>query len=71
MIVTLMMFAKVATSGHLRIKAFWNKGSDVIKSVYDVTKFFFAWVKSYHRYDYMIKVWSYHFYETGIITWIL
>lgn len=69
MIVTLMMFAKVATSGHLRIKAFWNKGSDVISSVCDVTKN--SWLKSYHRYDYMIKVWSYHFYETGIITWIL
>ena len=33
----LMMSAKMATLGLLRIKLFWNKGYDVIIFVYDVT----------------------------------
>ena len=33
----LMMSAKMATLGLLRIKLFWNKGYDVIVFVYDVT----------------------------------
>ena len=32
-----MMSAKMATSGLLKIKVFWNKGYYVIYSVYDVT----------------------------------
>ena len=32
----LMMSAKLATLDLLKIKAFWNKGYDVIISVYDV-----------------------------------
>ena len=31
-----MMSAKLATLGLLKIKIFWNKGYDVITSVYDV-----------------------------------
>ena len=33
----LMMSAKLVTLGLLKIKAFWNKGFDVITSVHDVT----------------------------------
>ena len=32
-----MMSAKMATPGLLKITVFWNKGYDVIISVYDVT----------------------------------
>ena len=32
-----MMSVKLATLGFLKIKAFWNKGYDVITSVCDVT----------------------------------
>ena len=31
-----MMSAKTATLGLLKIKVFWNKGYDIILSVYDV-----------------------------------
>ena len=37
MVTILMMSAKMATSGLLKIKVFWNKGYYVIYSVYDVT----------------------------------
>ena len=37
MVTILMMSAKMATPGLLKIKAFWNKGYDVIISVHDVT----------------------------------
>ena len=33
----LMMSAKMATLGHLKIKVFWNKVYDVIISVHEVT----------------------------------
>ena len=33
----LMMSAKIATLGLLKIKVFWNKGYNVIISVYEVT----------------------------------
>ena len=36
MVAILMMCAKLATLGLLKIKAFWNKGYDVIISVHDV-----------------------------------
>ena len=34
---TLMMSAKMATQGLLEIKRVWNKGYDLIVSVYDIT----------------------------------
>ena len=37
-----MMSAKMATLGLLKIKISWNKGYDVITSVYDVTKKFIS-----------------------------
>ena len=37
MVTILMMSAKLATLGLLKIKVFWNKGYDVIIYVYDVT----------------------------------
>ena len=37
MVTILMMSAKMATLGLLKIKVFWNKGYDVITSVCDVT----------------------------------
>ena len=37
MVEFLMMSAKLATLGLLKIKVFWNKGYDVIISVHDVT----------------------------------
>ena len=35
--VTVVMSAKMAGPGFLKIKVFWNKSYDVIISVYDVT----------------------------------
>ena len=37
MVIILMMSAKLATPGFLKIKVFWNRGYYVIYSVYDVT----------------------------------
>ena len=37
MVANLMMSAKLASLGFLKIKLFWNKGYDVIVSVHDVT----------------------------------
>ena len=37
MVTILMMSAKIATPGLLKIKVFWNKGYDIINSVHDVT----------------------------------
>ena len=37
MVTVLMKSEKVATLGLLKLKVFWNKGYDVIISVYDVT----------------------------------
>ena len=37
MFVTLMMSAKLATLGLLKIKVFWNKGYDVMISSHNVT----------------------------------
>ena len=37
MVKTLMISAKMATLGLLKIKVFWNKGYYVMYSVYDVT----------------------------------
>ena len=38
MVTVLMMSAKMATLGLLKIKVLWNKGDDVIISLHDVTK---------------------------------
>ena len=38
MVTVLLMSAKMATLGLLKIKVFWNKCYDVINPVYDVTK---------------------------------
>ena len=37
-----MMSAKIATPGLLKVKVFWNNGSDTIISVHDVTKKFLS-----------------------------
>ena len=37
MVTVLLTSAKMAITGFLKIKVFWNKGSDVIISVHDVT----------------------------------
>ena len=37
MVTILMMSAKMATLGLLKIKVFWNKGYDVINYVHEVT----------------------------------
>ena len=37
MVKILMMSAKIATLGLLKIKVFWNEGYDVVISVHDVT----------------------------------
>ena len=42
MVEFLMMSAKLATLGLLKVKVFWNKGYDVIISVCDVTKKFLS-----------------------------
>ena len=38
MVTILMISAKMATPGLLKLKGFWSKGYDVIIFVYDVTK---------------------------------
>ena len=37
MVTILMMSAKIATPGLLKVKVFWNNGYDAIISVHDVT----------------------------------
>ena len=37
MVTIFMMSAKIASSGLLKIRVFWNKGYDVIISVYNAT----------------------------------
>ena len=40
MVTILLMSAKMATLGLLKIRVFWNKGYDVIISVHDITNKF-------------------------------
>ena len=40
MVTILMMLAKMAALGFLKIKAYWNKGYHAITFVYDVTNKF-------------------------------
>ena len=51
MVTILMMSAKMATLGLLKISAFWNKGYDVIISAHDVTNKFLS-----HDSNYIIDV---------------
>ena len=55
MVTFLMMSAKMATLGFLKIKVFQIKGYDVIISGYDVTKK--SWLKLYCRFGHETKVW--------------
>ena len=52
MITILMISAKMATLGFLKITVFWNKGYDVVMSVYDVTN------KIYHVTQIILQMWS-------------
>ena len=47
MVRILIMSAKMATPGLLKIKVFWNKGYDVIISVHDVTNKFLSHNSNY------------------------
>ena len=51
MVTTLMMSAKMATLGLLKIKVFWKKGYDVMISTHDVTK------KFYHVTQIILYMW--------------
>ena len=51
MVTILMMSAKMATLGLLKIKRFWNKGYDVIISAHEVTNKFLS-----HDSNYIIDV---------------
>ena len=57
MVSILMMSAKLATPGLLKVKVFWNKGYDVIISVHDVKNIILS-LGSNHIVDIiMAKVW--------------
>ena len=57
MVSILMMSAKLATPGLLKVKVFWNKGYDVIISVHDVKNIILS-LDSNHIVDIiMAKVW--------------
>ena len=47
MVIILMISAKMAALGLLKLKLFWNKGYDIIVSVYDVTKNFLSFDSNY------------------------
>ena len=73
MVKILMMSAKMATPGLLKIKVFWNKGYYVIYSVYDVTSNVLS-----HESNYVMDVvmWpkfgnSSNCVNEVIMTWIL
>ena len=55
----LMMSAKIVTLDFLKKKVFWNKGYDVITSVYDVTSKILSrdFIKLYCRFGHVTKVW--------------
>ena len=53
MVTILMMSAKMATPGLLKIKVFWNKGYDVIISVHDVTNKILSRDSDYNVIDVM------------------
>ena len=47
MVIILMISAKMANLGLLKLKLFWNKGYDIIVSVYDATKNFLSCDSNY------------------------
>ena len=51
MVTILMISAKMATPGFLKIRDFWNRGYDVIINAYDVTNKFLS-----HDSNYIIDV---------------
>ena len=56
--VAVLMSAKLATLGLLKIKVTWNKGYDVIIFVYDViNKILSRLLKSHCRCGHMTKIW--------------
>ena len=57
MVTILMISAKMATPGLLKIKIFWKIGYDVIISVYDVTNKFLSVIQIRLRYGHVTKVW--------------
>ena len=58
MVTILMISAKLATLGPLKIKLFRNKGYDVIISVHEATnKNFIKSLKSYCKCGHVTKVW--------------
>ena len=63
MVTILMISAKMATLGLLKIRIFWNKGYDIIIS-WRHPQIFITWFKFYYRCGHVTKVWQlYHFYE--------
>ena len=52
MVTILIMLAKLATLGFLKIKVFRNKGYDVITSLYDVIN------EIYHVTQILLQMWS-------------
>ena len=56
MVTILMMSAKLATSGLLKIKIFRNKAYDVLILGYDVTKKFITWRKLLSRCGHVTKL---------------
>ena len=63
MVTILMMSAKTATLGLLKIKVFWNKGYDVIISAHDVTNKLLS-----HDSNYIINVVMWPKFDNGIIS---
>ena len=69
MVANLMMSAKLATLGLLKIKTFWNKGCDIIICVYDVTNRILSRDSNYivdvYRNLNFIRIWPKkpHFFE--------
>ena len=53
MVTILMMSAKMATVGLIKIKVFWNKGYDIAISVHDVS----SKIDSNYRCSHVTKVW--------------
>ena len=47
MVVILMMAGKLTTPGLLNVKAYWNKGYDIIISVHDFTNKIFSCDSNY------------------------
>ena len=64
MVTILMMSAKMAILGYLKIRVFWNKGYDVIISVHDVTNRFLSRDSNYIIHVVMwSKFGNHHFCE--------